>query len=346
MPIAPRAFALALCLPALMIISGCEPNTAATSKQRPATPVKVEKLSLQTIEERLPAIGTLLAKESVLITSTVTEKVSSLHFEEGQALAKGAAIATLAQAEEQAQLASAKADLAEQQREIRRLKNLLASQSAAQTEYDQRLSAQQRAEAKIAEVQAKIDERTLRAPFAGIAGLQEVSPGALVAPGDSITTLDDTSTMRLDLNLPSLLLRSLRQGMSVNAHSDALDNTFQGKITAINPRIDPVSRSVMVRAEIPNPDGALKPGMLMRVSLLKERRESIVVPSSALQSIEDRHYVWLVDPQQQAERREVKLGIRLVGQVEVLEGLSAGEQLISEGYLMLRPGSPVAIQES
>lgn len=346
MPTAPHALALAVCLSALALLSGCEPKAAAESRPRPATPVKVQTLSLATVEERLPAIGTLLAKESVLITSTVTEKVASLHFEEGQNLPAGAPIATLEQAEEQAQLASAKADLAEQQREIRRLKNLLASQSAAQTEYDQRLSAQQRAEAKIAEVQAKIDERTLRAPFAGIAGLREVSPGALVAPGDSITSLDDTSTMRLDLNLPSLLLRSLRQGMSVNAHSDALDNTFQGKITAINPRIDPVSRSVMVRAEIPNPNGALKPGMLMRVSLLKERREAIVVPSSALQSIEERHYVWLVDPQQQAERREIKLGIRLADQVEVLEGLNVGDQLIKEGYLMLRPGSAVAIQES
>ena len=202
------------------------------------------------------------------------------------------------------------------------------------------------AQAKIAEVQAKIDERTLRAPFGGVTGLHNVSPGALVSPGDSITSLDDLSTMRLDLNLPSLLLRSLRVGMPVDARSDALNKTFQGKIVAINPRIDPLSRSVMLRAHIPNGDATLKPGMLMRVSLLKDKREGIVVPAAALQSIENRHYVWLVDGEQKAERREVTLGTRLVDGVEVVNGLSAGEQLISEGFLMLRPGSPVAPQES
>jgi membrane fusion protein (multidrug efflux system) len=343
---APRARVFAFCLPLLAALSACEPNSASTSGQRPAAAVKVQTLAPQVIEERLPAIGSLLAKQSVLITSTVSEKVRALHFDEGQYVNQGDLLATLEQAEEQAQLSSAKADLAEQQREIRRLKNLLASQSAAQNEYDQRLSARDRAEAKIAEVQAKIDERTLRAPFGGVAGLHNVSPGALVSAGDSITSLDDLSTMRLDLNLPSLLLRSIRVGMTVDAHSDALNKTFQGKIMAINPRIDPLSRSVMVRAHIPNADGNLMPGMLMRVSLLKDKREGIVVPSTALQSIENRHYVWLVDADQKAERREVQLGIRRADSVEVTSGLKAGEQLISEGYLMLRPGSPVAPQES
>ena len=343
---APRARVIAFCLPLFAALSACEPNSAATPGQRPTAAVKVQTLAPQTIEERLPAIGSLLAKESVRITSTVSEKVRALHFDEGQYVKQGDLLATLEQAEEQAQLSSAKADLAEQQREIRRLKNLLATQSAAQTEYDQRLSARDRAQAKIAEVQAKIDERTLRAPFGGVTGLHNVSPGALVSPGDSITSLDDLSTMRLDLNLPSLLLRSLRVGMAVDARSDALNKTFQGKIVAINPRIDPLSRSVMVRAHIPNGDAKLKPGMLMRVSLLKDKREGIVVPAAALQSIENRHYVWLVDGEQKAERREVTLGTRLVDGVEVVNGLSAGEQLISEGFLMLRPGSPVAPQES
>ncbi len=337
---------LTLGLPVLLALSACDRSTAAGPGQRPPAAVKVQTLQAQTVEERLSAIGTLQARESVFITATISEKVRALHFEEGQSVTQGQLLATLEQAEEQAQLSAAKADLAEQQREIRRLKDLLATQSAARNEYDQRLSARDRAAAKVAEVQAKIDERSLRAPFAGVTGLREVSPGALIAAGNSITSLDDLSTMRLDLNLPSLSLRSLRVGMSIDAYSDALDKRFSGTVTAINPRIDPVSRSVRLRAHIDNPDGELKPGMLMRVSLLKDQRQSILVPASALQSSEQRHYVWLLNADQQAERREVKLGIRQADSVEVLSGLSPGDTLISEGFLMLRPGSPVAVQES
>ncbi len=337
---------LALGLPLLLALSACDRSTATAPRQRPPAAVKVQTLQAQTVEERLSAIGTLQARESVFITATISEKVRALHFEEGQSVTQGQLLATLEQAEEQAQLSAAKADLAEQQREIRRLNDLLATQSAARNEYDQRLSARDRAAAKVAEVQAKIDERSLRAPFAGITGLREVSPGALIAAGSSITSLDDLSAMRLDLNLPSLSLRSLRVGMSIDAYSDALDKRFSGTVTAINPRIDPVSRSVRLRAHIDNPDGELKPGMLMRVSLLKDQRQSILVPASALQSSEQRHYVWLLNADQQAERREVKLGIRQADSVEVLSGLSPGDTLISEGFLMLRPGSPVAVQES
>lgn len=344
MPRYSRAFFL--CLP-LLALAACEPSVEAPAgAARPAASVTTQTLAPQVIEERLPALGTLLARESVQITSTVNEKVRSLHFDEGQYVEKGALLAVLEQAEEQAQLASAKADLAEQDREIKRLKNLLATQSAARNEYDARISAKERADAKIAEVQAKIDERTLRAPFSGVTGLREVSPGAYLSAGSAIISLDDLSVMRLDLNIPSLLLGSLRVGMSVNAHSDALDQSFVGTIVAINPRIDPVSRSVMVRAVLDNPDGVLKPGMLMRLSLLKDQREGIMVPESALQSIERRHYVWLMGGDGLAERREVELGIRTPGWVEVLAGLAAGDQLITEGYLMLRPGSPVVARES
>lgn len=333
------------CLILATSLSACDSASDSRGSARPPSAVKTQTLAPREIEERIPALGTLLARESVLITSTVSEKIVQLHFSEGQQVKQGDLLATLEQAEEQAQLRSARADLAEQEREIKRLQGLIASQVTARNEYDQRISNRERAHARIAEVEAKIAERTLRAPFDGTTGLRHLSPGALLSAGDSITSLDDLSVMRMDLQVPSLLLSALRVGQNITAFSEALNREFQAEVTAINPRIDPISRSVTVRARLDNPERLLKPGMLMRLSLLKERRKGIVVPEQALESAQDSHYVWLVNGDGKAEKRQVTLGTRRPGELEIVDGLSAGEHLITEGFLMLRPGSPVAVQE-
>ncbi|MDX1504305.1 MAG: efflux RND transporter periplasmic adaptor subunit [Spongiibacter sp.] len=335
------AFSLAI----ITALSACDTPGDSPQSARPPAAVKTLPLAPRKLEERIPALGTLLARESVLITSTVSEKVAALHFNEGEQVKRGDLLATLEQAEEQAQLRSARADLAEQEREVKRLQGLIASQVTARNEYDQRVSNRERAHARIAEVEAKIAERTLRAPFDGTTGLRNLSPGALVSAGDSITTLDDLSVMRMDLQVPSLLLSALSVGQKITAFSEALDREFSAEVTAINPRIDPVSRSVTVRARLDNPERLLKPGMLMRLSLLKEQREAIIIPEQALESAQDSHYVWLVNDEGKAEKRQVTPGFRRAGELEIVSGLNPGEQLITEGFLMLRPGSPVAIQE-
>lgn len=336
----PAAFAALL----VSLLAACEQSApTAPGRGERATPVKVVTAQVSEIRETLPALGTLLARESVAITTSVAEKVSQLHFDDGQVVTAGALLATLEQAEERALLASAQADLAEQERELRRLKGLLATQSAAQTEYDQRLSNKQRAEARIREVEAMIAERNIRAPFDGVVGLRQVSPGALLSPGTVITTLDDLDTMRLDFQMPSLLLGKLQVGQTVTARSAALGREFEGTISAIDQRIDTQSRSVTARATLANPDHSLKPGMLMQVALQTEPRRGVMVPEQALESVNKDHFLWLVGDDNTAQRQPVTLGIRRNGEVEIRQGLAEGAQIITEGFMNLRPGASLSL---
>ncbi|WP_295873677.1 efflux RND transporter periplasmic adaptor subunit [uncultured Zhongshania sp.] len=327
------------------LLVACSPAENPGAMARPAPFVKVSTLKAEPVQNRMQALGTLLAQESIDISSNVTEKITALHFNDGDAVTKGQLLITLQQDEEAAQLSSAKADLAEEERELARLKGLIASQSAAQTEYDQRQTAKLRAASKIAEIEALLAERNIRAPFSGVIGLRELSPGALVSPGTNIATLDDLSVMRMDFQLPSLSLTAIATGQSVIARSEALAEDFNATISAIASRINPVDRSITARALIQNPDHKLKPGMLMLVSLVTKEHDAILVPESALQSIQLQHYVWIMNSEQKAERRTVELGTRKPGFVEIRSGVRVGEQLIYEGFTALQPGVTVSPQE-
>ncbi|CAA0102412.1 Multidrug resistance protein MdtA [Zhongshania aliphaticivorans] len=326
-----------------IFLAACSPADNATAVSKPPPSVKVSTLKTESIQNHVQALGTLLAKESIDISSNVTEKITALHFNDGDTVKSGQLLITLQQDVENAQLNSAKADLAEQERELSRLQGLIATQSAAQTEYDQRQTAKLRAESKIEEIKALLAERNIRAPFSGVMGLRLLSPGALVSPGTSITTLDDISVMRLDFQLPSLAISAIATGQTVVAHSEALKQDFNATISAIATRINPLDRSITARALINNPNKLLKPGMLMLVSLITDEHEAIMAPESALQSIQLQHYVWILTDEQKAERRPVELGIRKPGFVEILNGVSAGEQLIYEGYATLQPGATVTL---
>jgi membrane fusion protein (multidrug efflux system) len=329
------------------ILAACSPaDDTNVTVARPAPAVKVSTLKIEPVQNRVQALGTLLAKESINITSNVTEKITALHFDDGDKVNNGQLLITLQQDEEAAQLSSAHADLAEQERELARLKGLLAKQSAAQTEYDQRQTAKLRAESKIAEIKALLAERNIRAPFSGVMGLRQLSPGALVSPGTSISTLDDISVMRLDFQLPSLGINSIAIGQSVVAHSEALGQDFKATISAIATRINPIDRSITARALINNPDDKLKPGMLMLVSLITDEHDAVMIPESALQSIQLQHFAWIMTSEKIAARREVKLGVRKPGFVEIRSGINAGEQLIYEGFTALQDGVAVTPQGS
>jgi membrane fusion protein (multidrug efflux system) len=336
---------LSLITPIFLVAACSGDTTSSASPQRPPTAVAVKIITQQDVQRRIQALGTLLARDSIDITTNVSEKITALHFRDGEVVNKGQSLATLAQQEERALLAAAEANLAEQERELQRLKGLIERKVAAQTEYDQRQTAKLQAQARIKEVEAMIAERNLRAPFAGHVGLRRVSPGALITPGQVITTLDDIQVMRMDFQIPALFLTAVTQGQTVEAYSEALQQSFSGKITAVDSRIDPIARNINVRAELPNPELQLKPGMLMQLSLITEQRPALMVPEEALQSIQDQHYVWVMTNEQTARQQQIELGLRKPGLVEASSGLSEGDKVIYEGYDMLREGAPVAPQE-
>jgi len=186
----------------------------------------------------------------------------------------------------------------------------------------------------------------IRAPFAGQIGLRRVSLGSIVGPSTVITTLDDTSQIKLDFNVPEIFMSRLEVGLTVTARSAAWpDVLFSGEVISIDTRVDPVSRTITVRALLPNEQGRLRPGMFLTVSLLKENVIALVIPEESLVPERSKQFVFVVGEGNIVERREVFTGRRRPGQVEILKGLAPGEVVITEGTQQARPGMPVTIVE-
>jgi membrane fusion protein (multidrug efflux system) len=172
-----------------------------------------------------------------------------------------------------------------------------------------------------------------------------VSVGTLVSPGDVITTLDDTSVIKLDFSVPENFLASLREGLSIRATAPAFPGrSFAGEVASIDSRVDMTTRAVIVRALLANDDGALKPGMFLNVSLANDEREALVIPEEALSPEAERQYVYVVTDGK-VSRREVRIGGRQPGTVEIITGLSAGERVIVEGTQKVRDGAIVTATE-
>lgn len=319
-------------------------ETAAAAPARVAVVVPYT-VDWRELVYRSEALGTLRAVESVAISANVTETVAALHFNDGDRVTRGAVLATLAQDEERAQLAEAQAHLAEQERELTRLEGLVKARAIPQSELDQRRTQRDRARHQIAAIEARLADRTVRAPFSGHLGLRAVSVGALVTPGTVITTLDDLSRLYLDFNLPETLLGGLLPGQRVEARSAAFDGVFEGRVTAIDSRVNPVDRSVVVRAVFENPAFRLRPGLLMTVSLLREPERVLAVPEESLVSMQERHFVWVIRDDGTVVQRAVVLAGREPGWVAVASGLEAGERVVHEGLMGLRNGLPVRLRD-
>ncbi len=310
--------------------------------------VIVAEVTTEPWADRTEALGTLRADESVVITANVTETISAIHFDDGQRVDAGEILVEMTSAEETALLEEVRARVAEAERQYARVQSLAERGSASASLLDERRRELDTARASLVAVESRLKDRVVKAPFAGVVGLRNISSGALVEPGDVITTLDDDRTMKLDFTVPSVFLTSLRPGLAIEARAPALeDQVFSGAISAVDTRVDPVTRSVQVRARLPNPRRLLRPGLLMRVELLRNPRQALTVPEAALLHRGDEHFVLaLTDTQDGAavpERRKVQIGARRPGLVEITGGLDAGERVITHGNDKARPGEPVAI---
>ena len=332
--------ALALGAVGAFFLNAENSESPVPSAARAAVPVSVFQLQPGAFQSRINALGTLRAWESVDITSSVSETVVSLHFEDGERVERGQLLVVLQQDEEQASLREQEEVLAEQVREVARLEDLASRNQVALTEVDQRRTLAAIARNKIAQMKARIEDRNIRAPFAGVLGLRQVSPGALIDPGELITTLDDNTRMRLDFTVPAVSLQFLQVGQQLDATSAAYSRSFTGTLSAIGSRVDPITRSLTARASFPNELGLLKPGLLMSVVLMGQSRESLVVPEEALITRASEHFVWAVQGEQ-ARRTPVTIGGRKPGWVEITSGLAAGDEVVRDGVARLRGSEAV-----
>lgn len=331
--------------------------TPALTQQRggpggapPPASVFAETVRAQTFANRVEAIGTLEANERADLTLSASDRVTAVYFEDGERVKAGKTLISLAQREQSAIVEGAEAELAQADQELSRLEPLAAQGAVSKAELDIARRNANAAAAQLRAVQSRQRDRVLVAPFDGVLGFRQVSVGSFVRPGDVVATLIDDSVMRLDFAVPSIFLTSLKPGLEIEARSaDLPGRTFKGTVASINNAIDPVTRSVRVRAMIPNTDGILKAGMYAEVTLLAEPREALSVPEVALQPLGPETFVWVVSETAQgpvANRVKVTVGLRQQGRVEILAGLERGQRIVTEGILRLREGAPVNVQDS
>ena len=321
---------------------------SANGQNRPPTPVVAAEAEIKQLFDRVEALGTLRANETVEITSSVTDLITAIHFGDGQTVEEGYILAEMTSTEEHAQLEEEVSRREEALKRYERVVTLIARGAVSQAQLDERERELETAEARLRAIESRLQDRLIKAPFSGVVGLRNISLGALVEPGDLITTLDDISVMKLDFNVPSIYLATLKQGTPVEAVSPAFPGQrFSGSVSSIDSRIDPVTRSIVVRALIDNSDGLLKPGLLMSVELLKNERNALMVPEEALIPRGEKNVVLLIDETKSpvvAEQRPVVIGSRRVGEVEILEGLQPGDKVVTHGTLKIRPGQEISIR--
>jgi membrane fusion protein (multidrug efflux system) len=309
--------------------------------------VRVERARLDAFEDRVEALGTLRANESVALAAPVTDIVSAIHFEDGQRVEKGQILVEMVTAEEKALKTEAIAAVEEARSQFLRAKDLAARKFTSESLLDQRRREFETAEARLKAIEARLADRVVVAPFAGTIGLRTISLGALVEPDRPIARLEDDSVMKLDFSVPSTFLAALKPGLPIVARARGYDGeTFTGSLTSVDNAVDEVTRTIRVRALIPNPDRRLKPGLLMTVDLLKTPRTAVVVPEEALVPAGGNVYVFVVDEaSRKVERRPVVMGARRAGEVEVAQGLEDGELVVTEGGLKLAPGMTVVVDD-
>ncbi|MCS6230298.1 efflux RND transporter periplasmic adaptor subunit [Shewanella baltica] len=319
-----------------------QPQEIATAQMKLMPNVVIATAAMAPIRDEVEAIGTNKAAESVTITPKVTDMVIALKFDDGDIVKKGDLLVQLQNAEQIAKVKAAQVKVSDNQREFNRISSLVTSRTVAELERDRLQTLIDTTRAELEQAQASLNDRSILAPFNGRLGLRQISVGSLVSPGTEITTLDDISKIKLDFSVPERFIQDLAPGKKVEAKAVAFpDFTFKGVVTSIDSRVNPTTRTVIVRAEIPNPELRLLPGMLMKVKLIKRSREALMLPESAIIPIQNDHFVYSVNADNVIERKQVTIGIRTRGWVEILDGLALGENVVIRGLLKVHPGDKV-----
>ncbi len=307
--------------------------------------VAVAQVAQREFSDEIRVLGVARGRRSVNITAPASELVTRVMFRDGQTVRAGQPLVELQAREEDAAIIEARARVAQAEREYERTAALAERGIAPRVLAEQALSDLEVERASLEAAQARLGDRVIRAPFAGVLGLTTVTPGTLVGPNAVITTLDDVSVVRVDFPIPERFVSSLGAGTPVTATSDAYgDQPFVGRIAQLDTRIDEATRAVIARAEIPNPGGRIRPGALMRVAVSQGRRTSLAVPEAAVQYEGESAYVFRLAQGERgftAQRIEVDAGAAEGGFVEILSGLDAGDRVVGSGLNRIQPGAPV-----
>lgn len=308
----------------------------------PPPAVLVGKAQTGSVTHEIIAVGSLRSFESVVIKPEITGRVAEIAFREGEAVAKGATLIRLDDSVYRAELQQANAQLALTKSNYDRASDLFKRGNAAARTRDETLAQFRIAQANAALAQALLDKTNITAPFDGVLGLRQLSPGDYVQPGDPIVNIEDINPVKIDFRIPEVHAAVLKVGQEVSVTLDPLPGkTYAGTVYAIDPLIDPNGRAVLLRAQIDNTHTELRPGMFARVRLvLNSRDDAIMLPETAVFPVGEKRFVFkVVDGK--AARTEVQTGLRREGKVEIISGITLDDPVVLEGQSKIQDGRPL-----
>jgi membrane fusion protein (multidrug efflux system) len=319
----------------------------------PATVVSSLKAPEETWQRRFHAVGSFAAVEGVTVTNELDGIVSAIPFEAGAAVNKGDLLVQLDISTEQAQLASAQAASDLSQISLKRAQELRAQNTNSQSEYDTAEAQARQTVSSLDIIRAAIGKKTIRAPFSGRLGIRQISLGQFLKAGTSIVSLEALDPLYVNFSLPQQNLVDLKVGQAVQVTVDAYpDTVFEGKINAINSKVDDTNRNVQVQASIANADERIKPGMFAGVDVILPREDRFVtLPQTAITYNPYGNSVYVVEHKDGeadliVRQQFVELGDRRGDQVAVLKGVKPGDEVVTAGQLKLRNGVPVQINNA
>ena len=332
-------------------------GTAAAQQVMPPERVNVAEVREDRWQPRVSSVGTVMAVQGTVVSAEAEGIVREIAFEAGSTVKAGDLLAQLDVDVERTQLRAAEAAAELARLSFKRAKELIGSDGLSQAQYDSAASNLKQADAQLDNIRAVIAKKTVRAPFAGKLGIRQISVGQLLQRGSPVVSLQSLDPVYVDFSLPQQRLRDLAEGLNVAVTSDAFPKQpFEGKVTAVNPDIDPVTRNVRVQATLANPDGRLRPGMFVSVEMILARSEKVLfIPETAVLHAPFGDSVFVVEEGPAApagakalvvRQQFVRLGARQGDFVAVTEGLKVGEKVVSTGAFKLRPGMSVVIDNA
>lgn len=327
----------------LILFTSCQSQDEGGAPQGFAVNVIVAPVEKKSVTDSIDLVGSLSPNEKVEITSEISGIVSKIHFDEGASVDEGEVLITLDDRKLAARLDEAQANFELAKTNVARNESLLKTNTISQQAYDQSVNDYEAALATLDLRRRELEDATIRAPFAGVLGFRRVSPGQFIQAGTVLTTLVNINPIKADFQVPERFIGELQRGQRIDIKVAAYPKrTFEGTVYFVSPEVDVSTRNVLVRANMDNEEHLLKPGMFGNLSLvLAVKEDALIIPESAVIVRADQTVVVVVGADNKAEFRPVKIGLRLESEVEVTEGLNAGEQVITEGHQKLGPGSAV-----
>ncbi|WP_413284777.1 efflux RND transporter periplasmic adaptor subunit [Vibrio sp. MA40-2] len=321
----------------------------AAGPQRSSKPksilVVTEQVATHQVAQTLTLVGKLEAEESVVISPEVSGKIDVINVKANQKVRQGDLLVQLNDDKAKAAISEASAYLRDEKRKLTEYQRLAKKGAITQTEIDAQKASVDIANARLDAVYAQLKDLHISAPFAGTIGFIDFSRGKMVNSGTELLTLDNLSSMRLDLQVPERFLSMLSNGMIVDATSSAWQGvTFEGEVTGIDTRINSETLNLRVRIKFDNANNQLKPGMLMSATIEFPAIDAPIIPVQALQYSGTKRYVYVVDSENKAKKTEVVLGARIENEVVITKGLQIGERIVVQGIVNMRDGSLVEEQ--